>query len=811
MPDRWRRPPAAGDRDRLHRAAWGPCPPPATSTRTVRRRPGRRPARRRRAASLGGDQSAGVAHDDDPAVDEERRREAGVDDRPTSRSSPDGAVLLDDEARLAVRRAAGRSATGPPGRRATGRRPGRGRSAAVDRPPGDGGRHVASEDRRRARRGPGRVPATSWTRTHPAAERDAEGGRGERGLAAARSISRSRTPPEEGLVGRREQQRVAEARPAAPEARSSVERLLGRLAEVEPGVEHDPLGRDAGRRGPVGPVGEERARRRRPRRRSTGRGRRPGARAGCGWPPRVAPAGRGDREVVGVGEPADVVAERPPRPRRPPWPPRPARCRPRSGRRSGRPGSRSTADHPVELLGLGHLGAGAGLHAADVEDVGALADELLGARAAARRARRWPLVEERVRGPVEDPHDEGPVRRRRRSGRPEPEHGTSEQPGRQRLAVLGGPRVLGSERLEEVDELLARLVVVPHPLEQRRRATRSRRRPRRPARSATGPRPRACATSAVSGIRASTCERLVGVARSTGPRPAPTTAPRVIGLELERLAQRRLVPVGHEQVGLGAGRASAGRRTRRPGPRGARRRSRRPPCRPRRAYTAGIDCTWKMAATWGFSSTLTLTSSTAPPVASTTRSRIGPSVLHGPHHGAHRSTTTGTVLGTVEDGLLEGGIGHVGHDQGPYPARPGRPGAGAASRVRDQGDERSVATMAPRGIDRAQRVRPGSTAHVPDVEPPLEFALIAGGRSNLTFQVTDAAGPGGRCDARPSATSCRRRTTCAREHRIITRARARRRPGAARRRAVHRRGGQRARPSTSWSSSTATSCGAPQQ
>src|ERR1039458_7703257 len=44
----------------------------------------------------------------------------------------------------------------------------------------------------------------------------------------------------------------------------------------------------------------------------------------------------------------------------------------------------------------------------------------------------------------------------------------------------------------------------------------------------------------------------------------------------------------------------------------------------------------------GVSSTLTLASATAPPVASTTRSMIGPSVLHGPHHGAHRSTTTGS-------------------------------------------------------------------------------------------------------------------------------------------------------------------------
>ena len=40
----------------------------------------------------------------------------------------------------------------------------------------------------------------------------------------------------------------------------------------------------------------------------------------------------------------------------------------------------------------------------------------------------------------------------------------------------------------------------------------------------------------------------------------------------------------------------------------------------------------------------TLTSTTLPSVASMTDSIIGPSVLHGPHHGAHRSTTTVTSL-----------------------------------------------------------------------------------------------------------------------------------------------------------------------
>jgi aminoglycoside phosphotransferase (APT) family kinase protein len=44
----------------------------------------------------------------------------------------------------------------------------------------------------------------------------------------------------------------------------------------------------------------------------------------------------------------------------------------------------------------------------------------------------------------------------------------------------------------------------------------------------------------------------------------------------------------------------------------------------------------------------------------------------------------------------------------------------------------------PKGIDRA-RVTEWFTANVPDVSPPLDFTLIAGGRSNLTFRVQDAA------------------------------------------------------------------------
>src|SRR6516162_8488399 len=57
-----------------------------------------------------------------------------------------------------------------------------------------------------------------------------------------------------------------------------------------------------------------------------------------------------------------------------------------------------------------------------------------------------------------------------------------------------------------------------------------------------------------------------------------------------------------------------------------------------------MDWTPNVWATRGFSSTLTLASATRPSVSATAFSRIGPSVLHGPHQGAHKSTTTGTVV-----------------------------------------------------------------------------------------------------------------------------------------------------------------------
>ena len=51
----------------------------------------------------------------------------------------------------------------------------------------------------------------------------------------------------------------------------------------------------------------------------------------------------------------------------------------------------------------------------------------------------------------------------------------------------------------------------------------------------------------------------------------------------------------------------------------------------------------------------------------------------------------------------------------------------------------SAAAPAPEGIDRAG-VEAWFVEHVPDVETPLDFERIAGGRSNLTYTVGDAAG-----------------------------------------------------------------------
>src|ERR1019366_7563894 len=109
---------------------------------------------------------------------------------------------------------------------------------------------------------------------------------------------------------------------------------------------------------------------------------------------------------------------------------------------------------------------------------------------------------------------------------------------------------------------------------------------------------------------------------------------------------------------------------------------------------------------------------------------IGPSVLHGPHHSAHRSTTTGTVIersitatpnvasvtslmATSLTVPLSGGKGHW------------------ALLI-------SATMQSVVGINQGSVTR-WMSEHVGAVAP-LTFELIAGGRSNLTFRVTDAHG-----------------------------------------------------------------------
>ena len=71
------------------------------------------------------------------------------------------------------------------------------------------------------------------------------------------------------------------------------------------------------------------------------------------------------------------------------------------------------------------------------------------------------------------------------------------------------------------------------------------------------------------------------------------------------------------------------------------------------------------------------------------------------------------------------------------------------------------------GID-AGAVTDWLTAHEPGVRPPLEFALIAGGRSNLSYHVTDSAGGAWVLRRPPQGTLLASAHDMGREHRIIT-------------------------------------------
>src|SRR5579875_1345911 len=165
-------------------------------------------------------------------------------------------------------------------------------------------------------------------------------------------------------------------------------------------------------------------------------------------------------------------------------------------------------------------------------------------------------------------------------------------------------------------------------------------------------------------------------------------------------------------------------------------------CWPRTAKTAGMDCTRKAVATPGFSSTFTLASSTAPPVSSTTFSRMGPRVRQGPHHGAHRSTTTGTSSERCSTSVakVESVTSFMAHP---------------------------TLSSPPMEAIHEERVTAWFTENIEGVRPPLRFELIAGGRSNLTFRVTDASGQRFALRRPPLSHVLPTAHDMAREHRVI--------------------------------------------
>ena len=250
---------------------------------------------------------------------------------------------------------------------------------------------------------PARLPRTSCTRTIRHPQRDAVRDRGERLLAPVVDVAAEQLA-DEPLVRRRQQQRVAEARRARADSRSSTALCAGVLPRSSPASSTICSGSSpaaSARRGALeqerGDVGDEVV----VVRIGIGDARpQPDVRGDDGRVVR-----RGDREVVGIGEARDVVADH-----------RAGVARGVEHRRA--PGvdrdrhvealvqRRDRGHDPVELLGLADLGPGPGLHAADVEQVGAVGDQLLGPAQERVEAPGRAAVVERVGRAVEDAHHE---------------------------------------------------------------------------------------------------------------------------------------------------------------------------------------------------------------------------------------------------------------------------------------------------------------------------------------------------------------------------------------------------------------------
>ena len=130
-----------------------------------------------------------------------------------------------------------------------------------------------------------------------------------------------------------------------------------------------------------------------------------------------------------------------------------------------------------------------------------------------------------------------------------------------------------------------------------------------------------------------------------------------------------------------------------------------------------------------------------PSVASITCSSSGPSVLHGPHHSAQRSTTTGTSLRLVEHFGLEGFIGDIDCCHGVNATGPTVATLGTVMTDSDPTSEPALDATSDTidspvpGVDIAP-VSAWLEQNVDGAIGPFVFDPITGGHSNLTMTVT---------------------------------------------------------------------------
>ena len=110
---------------------------------------------------------------------------------------------------------------------------------------------------------------------------------------------------------------------------------------------------------------------------------------------------------------------------------------------------------------------------------------------------------------------------------------------------------------------------------------------------------------------------------------------------------------------------------------------------------------------------------------------IGPSVLHGPHQSAQRSTTTGTVMDRSITAVAK--VASVTSVTCVSIMVPFTRGRGHNPLLASSNMNNAVIGINESNVTAWMCEHVGATA-------PLSFELIAGGRSNLTYRVTDATG-----------------------------------------------------------------------